>query len=343
MKISAWYIVLTCIPFAQAGIRPSFWLSRCAWEATEVVELAVAPGEARFRVVANLKGATQPGAVKSFPELAATGQDHSLLRDLAIDFPDNRFYLVAPPMRDSDRLIVFLRPGDNPANWTMLTSAIWLQDGVAYAFEQTINPGPTHLVPFSVATARLGNGGVSQNEVQVRAEIDRLLQLRAIFDRALAIPKGATRAAELAQLMTSGDRVVVRGVLAELNGDGPDAAHALRPYLDDDSLLDAHFLILDTMAVNRARDIRLDSIIRRETGYWKATCNQTLDPNWIRNYGEPPAYHYLRLVSALKIIQALGINSDLPSVREFGSVMNGCQHLIHQQELVELATALLNR
>jgi len=292
MKISACYIVLACIPFAKAGIRPSFWLSRCAWEATEVLELAVAPGEARFRVVASLKGTTQPGAVKSIPELAPpAGQDHSLLKDLAIDFPDNHYYLVAPPMRDVDRLIVFLRPDDSPTNRTMLTSAIWLQGGAAYAFEQTINPGPTHLVAFSLASARLYNGALQPNEVQVRAEIDRLLRLRATFDRALATSKGAARAAELARLVTSGDDFFVRGVLAELDGDGPDAAHALRPYLEDDGLLTEHFRIIDTIAVNGARDIRLDSIVRRETGYWKLMCVRTLDPNWTRNYGEPPAFH----------------------------------------------------
>jgi hypothetical protein len=337
MKIGGCYLVLACMPLVQAGIRPSFWLSRCAWEATEVLELAVAPGEARFRVVINLKGETQPGAVKSFPELAApSGQERSLLKDLAVDWPNPHYYEVAPPMRDVDRLIVFLRPGDKPANWTMLTSAIWLQDGVAYAFEQ-MNPGPTHLVPFSLWPATTGN------EAQVRAEIDRLLHLRGTFDHALANSSAATRTAELARLVTSGDDVVVRAVLAKLDAGGPDAAHALRPYLDDESLLHAHFQILDTITVSGASDIRLDSIIRRETSYWKLTCNRTLDTNWVRSYGKPPAFHYLRLVSALKTIQALGIKSDLPAVREFGKAMNGCQHLTQQKELLELIATLLNQ
>jgi hypothetical protein len=68
-----------------------------------------------------------------------------------------------------------------------------------------------------------------------------------------------------------------------------------------------------------------------------------LDPNWVRNYGEPPSYHYLRLVSAIKAIQALGINSDLPTVREFSQVMRRCRALTQQQELVELTSILLNR
>jgi hypothetical protein len=348
MKISGCFLVLACMPFANAGIRPSFWLSRCAWEATDVVELAIAPDRARFRVVTSLKGGIQPGAIKILPELAPPAGDHSLLEDWAFDFPDLRSYKVAPPIRDVDRLIVFLRPGDTPANWTMLTSAIWLQNGAAYAFQQTMNPGPTHLVNFLSAAQidnrkRVWKRPGEQNEALVRSDIRRLLQLREAFDHAVANPDAMARAAELARLVTSGDDVVIRGTLAKLSDEGPIAAHALRPFLNDDSLLNAHFQILDSMAATGARDIRLDSVIRRETRYWSRTCHQTLEANWLRTYGEPPALHYLRLVSALKTIHTLGINGDLPAVGEFGKVMDHCQQLSQQQELAELTAALLGR
>jgi len=283
------------------------------------------------------------------PELVPPAGDHPMLKDLAFDFRDSRSYEIAPPIRDVDRLIVFLRPGDKPTNWTMLTSAIWLQDGVAYAFEQTMNPGPTHLVAFSSATVQIENGKAvwkpspKQNESLVRSDIGRLLRLRETFDHAVANPNAVARAAELARLVTSGDDVVIRGALAKLSGEGPEAAHALRPFLNDDSLLNAHFQILDSIAVTGAHDIRLDSIIRSETSYWTQMYHQTLNPNWVRSYGEPPSSHYPRMVSALKTIRALGINSDLPAVREFGKVMNQCQHLSQQQELAEVIGTLLGR
>lgn len=312
-----------------------------------MVELAVAPGEASFRAIAVIKGGTRPGAIKTLPELAPPAGDHSLLKDLVFDFPDLRSYKIAPPIRDADRLIVFLGPDDKPTNWTMLTSAIWLQDGVAYAFVQTMNPGPTHLVPLSSGTVQIENGKrvwkPDQNEALVRSDIGRLLQLRETFDHAIANPNAAARAAELARLMTSGDDVVIRGALARLSGEGAEAAHALRPFLEDDSLLKAHFQILDSMAVTGARDIHLESVIQRETSYWAHTCRQTLDANWVRNYGQSPALHYLRLVSALKTIRTLGINGDLPAVREFGEVMDQCHYLSQQQELVHLTAALLGR
>lgn len=349
MKIGGCFLVLACTTLTHAGIRPSFWLSRCAWEATDVVELAVAPDNARFRVVASLKGGIRPGAIKVLPELTPPAGDHSLLKDLAFDLPNSRSYESAPPIRDVDRLIVFLRPGDKPANWTMLTSAIWLQDGVAYTFEQTMNPGPTHLVAYLPSAVQVDHGNAAwkasrkRTEGLVRADIGRLLRLRETFDYALANPSPMARAAELARLVTSGDDVVIRGALAKLGGEGPEAARALWPLLNNDSLLNTHFQILDTMAVTGALDIRLDSIIRRERSYWTQTCHRALDANWVRNYGQPPAFHYLRLVSALKTIRTLGINSDLPAVREFDKMMNECQHLSQQKELAEVIGTLLGR
>jgi hypothetical protein len=310
--------------------------------------LAIAPGEASFRVVAVIKGSTRPGTIKILPELAPPTGDHSLLKDLPFGFPDPRSYEIAPPIRDVDRLIVFLLPHDKAANWTMLTSAIWLQDGAAYAFVQNVNPGPTHLVPVLSGTVQIENGKkvwkpLRQNEALVRSDSGRLLQFRETFDHAIANPNIAARATELARLMTSGDDVVIRGALARLSGEGPEAAHALRPFLEDDTLLDAHFQILDSMAVTGARDIHLDSVIRRETTYWARTCHQRLDANWDRSYGQAPALHYLRLVSALTTIRTLAINDDLPAVREFRKVMDQCRHLNQQRELVNITTTLLDR
>ena len=132
-------------------------------------------------------------------------------------------------------------------------------------------------------------------------------------------------------------------MLAKLGGGGPEAAHALRPYLDDDSLLAAHLQILNTIAATGAAgEIRLDSIIRGEESYLAYACREDLNANWDREFGQPPALHYLRLISALKAIRALGIKSDLGAVREFFTMTRGCRHLTQQQDLeIELAETLL--
>src|ERR1700722_16358192 len=93
--------LLACaiMPLAHAALRPSFLLNRCAWEATEVLELAIAPGESHFRVVFTIKGDSRPGDIKTIPELMPPADDHSLLKDLLFEFPDERTYGVAPPIR----------------------------------------------------------------------------------------------------------------------------------------------------------------------------------------------------------------------------------------------------
>jgi len=343
-RISGCLLALAGASVGNGAIRPSFRLSRCTWEATEVVELVAAPGEARFRVVNSIKGGIRIGATKYLPELAPPPQGQALLKQLVTFFPNEQPYLLAPPIRHTDHLIVFLQNRNQPANWDMLASTIWLQDSVGYVFKQTMNPGPTHLVPYSVEGLEINDGKPvwkpKPNEPRIREDISRQLQLRSSFDRAVANPNPTVRATNLARLVTSGDDVAVRGTLAKLKGEGPEAAHALRPYLDDDSLLAVHFDILDTIAVTGARNIRLDSIIRRETEYWAQTCRGTLGDSWAADYRAPPAFHYLRLVSALKAIRTLGIRDDFPVVREFSKVLRQCHQLNQKPELAKL-TALL--
>src|SRR5262249_47691568 len=210
MNTSGWLLIFTCVSLANGGLRPSFWLSRCAWEATDVVELVVTPTPGAFRVVSTIKGGTRHGTIKKLVELAPPVGDHSMLKDLIPTLPFTAAgYTVAPPIRDVDRLIAFLRPDDEPSNWTLLTSAIWLQDGMAYVFEQTMNPGPTHLVTL-------------EKESLVQAEIAPLLRLRQEFDHAVASPNVLARTAQLAQLVTSGDDIVIRSALNKLSGDGPE-------------------------------------------------------------------------------------------------------------------------
>ncbi len=82
MRTKACLLVLVGTVLAQASIRPSFWLGRSAWEASEVLELIATADPADFRVAAALKGETKPGTVKRFPELAPVAGEHRLLLDL---------------------------------------------------------------------------------------------------------------------------------------------------------------------------------------------------------------------------------------------------------------------
>ncbi len=92
----------------QAGIQPSFYLSRLAREATDILELAPVDGKAAFRIVATLRGATPSGRIREFPELAPSQPgEHRLLRELVA--PDcawlepSACYTAVPTVRPLDR------------------------------------------------------------------------------------------------------------------------------------------------------------------------------------------------------------------------------------------------
>jgi hypothetical protein len=342
MRTKACLLVLVGTVLAQASIRPSFWLSRSAWEASEVLELIATADPADFRVAAALKGETKPGTVKRLPELAPVAGEHRLLLDLISANGDpflRRAYESAPPIRTSDRIIVFLGPGDKPTGWTMQTSALWLQDGRAYAFVQTSNPGPSHLVPVLSEKERVEHGvhfPELATEAEVRSNIDRLLRWRDQYDQAVALSDTTARCSQLARLVRSGDGVVIRGALAQLAREGPQAAHAMLPLLEDDSLFWSHFEILDALALTGAGDIRLASILHRERDYWSGACRLRLEGNWSRTFGEAPSMHYLRVVSVLNAIHTLGLNEDLAAVREFKKLFVRCPSLRKQEGLTEI-------
>jgi hypothetical protein len=218
---------------------------------------------------------------------------------------------------------------------------------MAYVFEQRMNPqGEDQLVAYSDPSIEIEKGDpgwkrVLKDEPLVRFEIRRLLELRAKFDRAIANPDATSRATELAGLVTSADDYVIRAALAKLSSGSKEAANALLPFVNDEGLMRVHWQILDTIAATGARGIPLDFVIRRESAYWSATCHQALDEDWVSNYGEDPAFHYFRLVSALRILKTASSKSDLSALKELSEIVNHCQDLKQRPELVNLVRGLL--
>ena len=347
MKYRTSMLVLAFAAVASAGIQPSFWLSKCAWDASDVIELGYSPDEGRFFVAASIKGGgIEPGAITALSLLLPPSNERALLKDLTGHcdlFGRRDCRQNPPPMRERDRVIVFLRQGGQPAGMTMLTSAVWLQNGKAYVFEQNFNPGPSHLEEFHPPSQPF-NGirfEPGSTEAMARSDIAQMLRWRASFDHAISNPDAHACIAELAELVTSKDRVVVQATLARLTKEGPAAAHALRPYLDDDNLLFEHFEILDAIAASKGRDVRLDSIINKEQSYWTSRCDLDLGSQCDRNFGEPSTDHYLRLVSALKAIHALGVDEDVPAVLAFAALVDHCKNLKDQQELRDVISSVL--
>ena len=149
-------------------------------------------GLTKFKVVETIKGELKPGDLLELPGLASEKGGSKKLaelvpQDLGQELDPETWFVDPPPPRHGDRLFVFLRrPGALPEydprpdlpvdtnGWQpaqrwggSLTSAVWVQDGKLYAYVQTMNPGPTHLVEYG------------EPEEELRSHVSQVLRLRA--------------------------------------------------------------------------------------------------------------------------------------------------------------------
>lgn len=323
-----------------AGIRPSFYLESCVWNATEI--LVISPTSGSFKVVETIKGDPQPGAMLELgglrPTSGATGKLSELIPGVDNVFDQQHWFQGIPPIGDGDRVMVFLRrpgalpewspnhasiktDGWQPANnmGDLQTSAIWIQDGSLYGFFQTINPGPTRLVRMQ------------ESEADLRKQIQAVMQLRDAMDRAVVTADPVDRSRRLTALFRSGNVFARASSLQKLERGGEAGTAALLDLLTDQSLLGWHQDILGALVEHRVSDDRFGKFLSEETDYWSTACRM-LRPGWWNDMTrwpevEIPRNHYTRSYALLRAIYRLNLTSALPVVKEFDAVWAACPPL----------------
>lgn len=196
------------------------------------------------------------------------------------------------------------------------TSTIWIQEGQAYGFAQTVNPGPTHLVRLR------------RTEGELRAEIDVVLQQRDAMDRAMATFDPMSRSQQLAALVRSDNITARLSALGKLGGEGRPGAEALSELLSDESLLELHPMIITVMAGKGYGDAHFAGLLKEETIYWLSAC-ASLKPDWgndLSHYDEiqRPRNHYGRAYGILTAIRLSGSADLMPAVKGFAAVWGAC-------------------
>lgn len=326
-----------------AGIRPSFYLESCVWNATEILVLAPTGHAGSFKVVETIKGDPQPGAMLELDGLRPTSGATGKLRDLiATDihniFDQQGWFQGIPPIREGDRVMVFLRRPGAPPEWSpnnvsiktddwqpannmgdLQTSAIWIQDGSLYGFLQTMNPGPTHLVMMQ------------ESEVELRKQIQAVIQLRDAMDRAVVTSDPVERSRQLTALFRSGNVFARASSLQKLERGGEAGTAALLDLLTDQSLLGWHQDILGALVEQHVSDDRFGKFLSEETDYWSTAC-RTLRPGWWNDMTRWPEVeilrnHYTRSYALLRAIYELNLTAALPVVKEFDAVWAACPPL----------------
>lgn len=152
----------------HAGFRPSFSLDMCAWDSTHIAVVSVTPDDGVFRVIESLKGDLKIGETVTVPDLRPAVGAVSISRYVPsqpFDHTDEQGISGRIPRQPiGSQIVLFLKEvqeGNLPEQgktlqrgrqWQpaslyggMKVSAVWIDGGHVFCFQQPQNPGPSRL------------------------------------------------------------------------------------------------------------------------------------------------------------------------------------------------------
>ncbi len=313
VKILFLVILFFCSSNVYAGIRPSFALDYCAWNATDIV--VATEGEeidGNFTVLETLKGELYTNQLISVPELALFKSEQSRLVNDGFPGEVNN----NPPRYVSGKKMILFLKKDAADKWKsaaffgeMNVSVVWLEAGKAFAFAQIENPGPSILIEYS------------HSEIEIREKAYEIIETRNSIDSALKIKNKAGRAEELEKFVESDKYFIRREVFSELQKCGESALPVLRKLLNDDSLLGIHNEIIESLAT--AGGIKtgneLTAIVKEELKFWKKTAPD-LEQDWWNNIDSElinRRSHYSKVLEAIRQLKNLKFAGSKKIVMQF--------------------------
>lgn len=310
-----------------AGIRPSFSLDYCSWEATDIVvatEGDVIDGN--FIVLESLKGSVLPDETISVPEFADFAPKPSRLVKFA--FGENSKEL--PQYVSGQKMILFLKRKIQSRNssakeskaklssvWEaasyekeMNVSVVWLEEEKSFAFIQIVNPGDSILVDYG------------KSEQQIKERISEVKQTQTSLNQIIAVPEKSSRADGLAPFTSSELHLASKLAFEELQKCGDAALPVLRRMLNDDSKLNLHDKVIESLATIGGKKVsrELTDIVREEMLFWK-TVAPRLKEGWWNEINESETEtlrdHYSKVLQALYSLQKLKFAGSKEVVTEF--------------------------
>lgn len=194
---------IVAIPL-DAGIRPSFDLDPCSWNATHIALVQTTANEGVFSVVESWKGDLKPGESLELPELKPNKNAvpiSSYPKPVGFDLEDRMGITEQIPRQPvGSQMILFLKEqkvsgAGAPAKWGpasawggMKVSVLWIDGGKAFCFQQWENPGPSALSqcgrwPLRSSDAALFTARI-QEVLQAQRDLTETLELKDVGVRA---------------------------------------------------------------------------------------------------------------------------------------------------------------
>ena len=327
--VASLIVVLLLVPRTYAGIRPSFNLDYCTWQATHII-IATEGDEIDgiLTVLDSWKGDLRPGEAISIPDLASfkSPSSREVKKGFFGDKSDD-----PPKYVSGSRMILFLKEkersaaiahtasGDvpverqwEPASGEGITwSVLWLEDKQPFAFIQIMNPGPSLLTSYG------------ESEQKVRERASAVMRIRQELNEAVAIKDQHMRAEALESFTTSGLYYARDLAFVELQTCGPGALPVLRKMLKDPTLLNLHGDVIKALTAAGGEKVadELTNIVKDELEFWKVTGPRLSNEWW--NMGEEREMlrnRYSKVLEALyslKKLRAVGCKDVVTEFRDF--------------------------
>jgi hypothetical protein len=293
---------------AYAGIRPSFGLDFCTWEATNILVVTESEEiDGRFIVLESLKGDLKSGGIIMIPEFAAfkpqalrqIGTELEYMGSSAEEYrlsasKKTSRMILTPEMKQQEvaspglitcaRMILFLKKNDNGSviSWKsannfggFFVSAIWLEFDKSYAFYQQMNPGPTALLP------------INSQEIKIRESISELLKLQNSLHEVLLIKENKNRAEALEPFLRSSFWLAKNMAFEEIKKCGVSSLPVLRRLMNDSSRWEDSTYVFAALAEISGEQIgdELVRIVGEELQFWKETTPK-LKKGWWNGSGK---------------------------------------------------------
>jgi hypothetical protein len=318
----------------RAGIRPSFSVDQCSWNATHIVLVQTTAKDGIFLVVKSWKGDLKPGnfvevpelkpnadavPISSYPKPPVIGADAVLLRSEQI-----------PGQPAGSRMILFLKskeegvvasPSAGKATGTrwepasqwggMKVSALWIEDGKAFCFSQWMNPGPS-------ALSECWQFKVASSDVAVfTARIQRVLQVQRVLAEAIATKNNPElRADRLGDVALGDVWVAQREALDALAKSGTVALPEILQVMDEPPVPYDETATIRALVEAAGKDSGrlLHARLQQDLIYWKSLA-PTLTPDWSRQLIEPGASLFVKFDETESLIRELDEERYAPAAR----------------------------
>lgn len=307
-------IFFLCALNSYAGIRPSFSLDYCAWNATHIV--VATEGEeidGNFTALESLKGNLGYGEMVSVQELSNFNSESSRqVKEWYSEKPTASKYVTGAKM------ILFLRK--NPSSKAIWESAdfykdfkvsvIWIEGEETFAFIQTMNPGSSILVQYG------------QTEIGIRNRIFEINRIENSLNDVLKIENKTERAEKLQDFAVSDFHLAQEKAFDELKKCGESALPVLRKMLKDQSLLKIHADVIETLATVGGEKVgnELTEIVKQEMSFWKETAPK-LSEGWWNEINNPDTEslrnRYSKVLEAIRQLRNLKFGNCKKVVTQF--------------------------